>query len=144
MPITYVRGGLTPRSADQLAAFAARHGIPNAQPAEKMHCTVLYSTEPLPDAASPPPAGLYPREAAANGWAAWDVAGKHRHLVLRIASDDLQARHAQLLAMGGSHPFQPYDPHVTVSKDVGQDFDASALPAYDGLVEIEGEAVELR
>jgi hypothetical protein len=141
--ISYFRCAVEADSAARLASFARAHGVPNPTPAERLHCTLLYS--PTPVSAAPAAAeGLYPCAATPTGWAVWDFPGKGRHLVLLLAAPPLEARHRALLSAGGTHKFGPYQPHVTVSKDVGDSFRPENLPPLTDPIVIAAERLVTR
>lgn len=98
-------------------------GIPNPVAAHAAHVTVLFSKTPVdvqPDRS---------REYHAHG-VRFEVL-RHRFdktdaLVLVLETPALVARHKELIERGGSHDYEEYLPHVTLTTNV-ENFDWKAL-----------------
>ncbi|MFT4056171.1 MAG: DUF1073 domain-containing protein [Novosphingobium sp.] len=131
-------------NAAPLIAWAKANGFKSTLPAGDMHVTVLYSKTPV----DPMKMG--------EGWSG-DENGHVRvkpggpraierlgpsAVVLLFASDDIQYRHMRMVEAGGSHDFESYQPHVTISFDVPEDFDLEALKPYTGALEFGPELFE--
>ena len=97
----------TPASLALLEAWAHEHGIPMD---DGLHVTILYSrkpvfTEPLVADHIATPIGFM---------------NLGKALVLKLECPSLQARHEQLIALGGTHDFDSYKPHLTIMADPGE------------------------
>lgn len=136
----YVQRPLTPASAQRLYDWCAEQGVKNAVPAELLHVTQLYSSTDV--------AGAKPLETLL------DITEKGRYLtslgedgkalVLAIRSPEMQARHKELLAAGGTTKFPYYLTHITLSYDAtgGPDWmmvDAPEFPIQLGPEKIEAD-----
>lgn len=117
---------------DKLVQYNIDADIPNKVPADKMHCTLLYSRKELPTyqplgKLDPPLIGKpmrlvkWPSQPDGDGIITLC-------LVLLFDCDDLHERHNQIMnEHGGTHSFSNYNPHVTLSYDVGN-LQVSTLP----------------
>jgi hypothetical protein len=54
----------------------------------------------------------------------------------------MELRHKNLRMIGATHDFNTYQPHITLSYDVGEDFDVNLLPIYNGPLEFDVEYIE--
>jgi hypothetical protein len=54
-------------------------------------------------------------------------------LVLELNSPALIKRHNEIMALGASYPHDVYNPHVTLSYNVGEKFDIASLPPVESL-----------
>ena len=101
--------------------------IPNAIPCEKYHTTILYSRKPLPESVLPKidlkknkmvfkPSGL-------------DLfgEGKDRVLVMKLDAPELITLHEKMIKLGATHDFPRYQPHVTISYDLPEDFNWNTI-----------------
>jgi hypothetical protein len=105
-----------------------------------MHVTVLYSaTEPK----AIPAETAYPFQATPTGVETWDVEGKQSHLVMLIDCLGIVARRRRLVELGAKNERETFRPHVTLSKNIPPDFDATAILLPKTIV-IEKETVERR
>jgi phage-related protein (TIGR01555 family) len=123
-------------NAAELLAWAKGQGIPDPMEAGSLHVTVCYSKTPLDwlkvDAEdwnqekdgriTVPPGG--PRIV--------ERLGDKGAVALLFASSRLSWRHEQIMRAGGSHDFEEFTPHVTVSWNVPIDFDLDAVEPYRG------------
>lgn len=126
-----------------LIAWAKANGFKSTLPADDMHVTVLYSRTPV----DPMKMG--------EGWSG-DENGHVRikpggpraierfgdAVVLLFASWEIESRHRSMVEAGGSHDFESYQPHVTISFDVPENFDLETLKPYTGALEFGPELFE--
>lgn len=131
-------------NAAELIAWAKANGFKSTLPADDMHVTVLYSRNPV----DPMKMG--------EGWSG-DENGHVRvkpggpraierlgesAVVLLFASWDIEARHRSMIEAGGSHDFDTYQPHVTLSYEVPEGVDLEAIKPYTGALEFGPELFE--
>lgn len=123
---TFVGVKFLPADAQKLESFSIENQVPNPNPATKMHITLLFSTNPIPDYK---PYGQYKSglTATPKDVKIWGE-DEEKVLVLILESPQLVKRHQYLMK---KHPnakwdFPEYIPHVTLSYDVG-DFDPKVL-----------------
>jgi len=131
-------------NAAPLIAWAKANGFKSTLPADDMHVTVLYSRTPV----DPMKMG--------EGWSGDDKGivrvkpGGPRAIerlgpsavVLLFASWDIEGRHRSMVEAGGSHDFDSYQPHVTISFDVPEDLELETLKPYAGALEFGPELFE--
>lgn len=105
------------QNAAELIAWAKAQGFKTTLPADDLHVTVLYSRQPV----DPMKMG--------EGWSGDDKGrikikpGGPRAVerlgpdavVLLFASWDIESRHRSMIEAGGSHDFETFQPHVTLS-----------------------------
>lgn len=85
-------------------------------PADKLHCTVMYSPEKCPKTAECDAAKTY--SATVNKidhWAGHDEKG---YLTLQLSSPGLAAEHARLKKLGCESTYEEYKPHVTLYEGI--------------------------
>ena len=131
-------------NAAPLIAWAKANGFKSTLPADDMHVTVLYSRNPV----DPMKMG--------EGWSG-DENGHVRvkpggpraverlgesAVVLLFASWDIEGRHRSMIEAGGSHDFDTYQPHVTLSYEVPEGVDLEAIKPYTGALEFGPELFE--
>lgn len=122
-------------SAAALVGWCAFNGVPNAVPPEDLHATIIYSRQPV--------RGYQPSDAAVTVDAASFRLGilDGKLLVLHFASPDLEARHAAARALGATWDFPSYQPHITLSTDIGS-FDWVTLKPPQFPISLGDEKVE--
>lgn len=143
---TYAGVKFTPETVEALAAFCKEHNIPNAINADELHSTVLYSRKHCPDYSpietyDPPCIGKF------DAWNVWNTSPTEgdstKCLVLKMECPDLEKRHHELMdEHGATFDYDKYQPHVTLSYNIGDDFDVDSLPPFEGDVSIAGEYME--
>lgn len=123
---TFVGLKLYSQDAQRLHQFALDNEIPNPEPVDRLHVTVLFSKTVVPDIK---PWGLLkkgmfgmPKEARIFG------EGDEKALVIVLDAPDIVKRHKQLLSMykEAEHSHDEFIPHVTLSYNAG-DFDPQTL-----------------
>jgi len=112
---TYVGVKYDRQSQHAIRMMTNLYNVPNVVAREKLHSTILYSRNPLNI-----PQGKKDEvyRASAVGLSVWEDNGKNI-LVLQLESEHMKARHDELMAMGGTHDFEDYDQHITLSYDIG-------------------------
>ncbi len=98
---TYVAAIPTPGTLALLEEWSREHGIP-LDP--DLHVTLLYTRRIVNVVPST-------SEFVATG-IGFDLFGDA--LVLKLESQQLSARHDQFMAMGGTHDYERYNPHLTL------------------------------
>ena len=133
----------------RIRAYIKENKIPNRIASKKLHTTVLFSRKYLPEYK---PAGEY--EEALVGtpkkFEKWlsqpdDETGERKScLVLTYDCPELVKRHKDLMKEhNAEYDFDEYKPHITLSYDVGRDFDTKKLkPADVGNIDIVEEYIE--
>lgn len=135
----------TPETVAALEEFMKTHNIPNATPLDKIHCTVIYSHSPCKEPALGP---LDPHWTGAfTGYNLWETNPKDQQqktkcLTMGLDCEDLHNRHQHLTTCGAVHSYPKYQPHLTLSYDVGLDYDPSELPPYEGPLSFHEEYYE--
>lgn len=107
-------------------------GLGPVEPADELHCTVLYSKAPVDWREA---GGLYAQERLMVGKGGpRRVLQFGKHIVLAFDSAQLRYRHQEMRRLGASHDFPEYNPHVSVIKlaDGAAPPDLSAVEPYDG------------
>jgi len=130
----------TPETIKAMREFMGDHRIPNPLADHKLHATVIYSrafcgAKPL-GKLDPTWKGKFtdydifkssPKLEEGEG-----EDGVTNCLVMKFDCPELTDRHHYLSKHhGATHDFPNFDPHMTMSYDVG-DFDHKNLPDYDG------------
>jgi len=101
--------------------------IKNAIPSSELHCTLIYD-ENKPSPKGFEAAGIYsaPILGTALNYDLWG--NDKKTLVLLFNSPRLMERHNFLVkTFGFDHGFSVYQPHVTLSYDVGEEFEQNDL-----------------
>lgn len=135
---TFVAVKLRDDSVRVLYDYAVRHNIPNLLDPNEYHCTILNSTSRITEQL-----GQYDLSpswvAIPSSFAVFtaNFGGKTTKccvltLVLPEASDLRKDLHA---TNDLGEPFYIYEPHITLSYDIG-DFDVKSLPSLEGISEL--------
>jgi len=98
--------------------------IKNPVDPDTLHCTIMYSTVPVPAAYNLTPS--VPVSATPMGYTLFG-----NNLVLLLKSDTLHAIHAQTRMLGATYDYPDYRPHITVSTDNIEDVNNIPLPTED-------------
>lgn len=120
---TYAGYRFDPEDVKKLRQWAKANKIPNRVPREKYHSTLLYSKKRCPDYK---PLGKLetPIVATVSDSEIWDTQDNKRAFIVRLSSDDMVKRHKQLMKEhNATYDFDEYKPHITLSYDVGKEFD---------------------
>jgi len=112
------------QDADSLHDFMHSNGIPNPEPKDKLHTTLLYSRKHLPQYK---PAKAIQHEAHTDGLEVWPTKSGKNCLVLKLKSPSLVERHKKLMDKHqATYDFPEYKTHLSLSYDIG-DHDISKI-----------------
>jgi hypothetical protein len=114
----YISVTPTAQSVAKIMAWAKALGLPlSASEQEELHCTVIYS-KTVPSRLRPLDSeARYPAQVIGiEYWDGHDAAG---YIVLKMNSPALQNLNKIWIDDGCTSAFNPYQPHVTIKKDVG-------------------------
>lgn len=119
---TYIAVKFTPESQDKLQALAKSLELDNIVAKEKYHITVVYSRKPFTNftvnGKLKKPWLVHPTELEI-----FDTQSGSRALVLRLDAPKLVDRHEYFeREFGATYDFDEYKTHVTLSYDVGADW----------------------
>ncbi|UPW42505.1 hypothetical protein EBPHNEJP_00218 [Salmonella phage CF-SP2] len=110
----YVAAKFSDSTLDEIENLQRELKVPNPVPRHKIHSTIYYSRVNVPYVVS---TGSF--EVANSGeLQVWDTQDG-RTLVLVLDSDYLKFRHNYARALGATHDFDDYSPHITLSYNVG-------------------------
>ena len=131
-------------NAADLITWAKDNGFTSTLAADDMHVTVLYSRSPVDpmkmgESWSGDDQGRI--RVKPGGPRAIERFGENA-VVLLFASWELESRHRSMVEAGGSHDFDEYHPHVTLSYEVPADVDLAAIKPYAGALEFGPELFE--
>lgn len=125
-------------NAADIIAWAAAQGFTSTLPAKDLHVTVAYSREPVNGGAVRQTGAAV---SVAGGKRTVEPLGDEGAVVLKFASDELQARWKQYREAGASWDYDSYTPHVTLTYD-GKGVDLSKVAPYAGPIELGAEKQE--
>lgn len=134
---TYVAVKFDHATKRAIHRFCAIANIPNMIRPDKLHSTLMYSKTDLvgyePQAKYDLPFVAYPIGAAV--WDTTNDAGEvDKCLVVLLDCPPMLARHELLMKeCDGSYPFPTYQPHVTLSYNVGN-LDIESLPFIENYI----------
>ena len=132
----------TPETKAAMREFLHDYEIPNPLDMEKMHCTVIFSRAFCGEQAL---GDLDPHwQGNFDKYDLFDSAPKENQdqtkcLVLKFVCPELIDH---LKSKGATHDFPELTPHMTLSYNVGLDYDHSDLPEYDGPIHFHHEYSE--
>lgn len=139
---TYAALLLTDNTKSALDDFCIRHSVPNK--CQDYHTTIMYSRKHHPDFSPIPDAIHYGTPIAFDVFT--DRRTDKNCLVLKYRSLSIEKRHYDLKnRFGATWDFDTFEPHITLSYDIG-DFDVSKLSVADikiHLIEFSKEYCEL-
>ena len=100
-------------NAEEIAEWAKSQGFEETVRPGEMHVTVLYSKQ----AVDPASLGGPQSESItiSGGERSVEPLGDEGAVVLKIQSEELQARHSACVSAGASHDYESYLPHLTLS-----------------------------
>lgn len=130
-----------------LVNFCKDNNIPNPLNENDFHCTVTYSRKHLPD--YDPLTTIDPSwQAKADHFEVWESGANAfkdhvtHCLVLKLNCPELHERFKYAMDdLGATYDYDEYKPHVTLSYDVGEEFDHESLP-MPGNISIVSEYTE--
>lgn len=130
---TYVACKYTEESCVALISWATVVGVPNVVHPKDLHSTILYSRAPLEELHGDVDVDFstwnFAVEALVEvpvrpGAVAPGAVPDHSALALKLKAPELVKLHGDLIALGGTHDFPDYMPHITVSYSVPPEFAA--------------------
>ena len=106
------------RDAAKYFAAAAKAGIEDLIEPDKMHVTVMQSSEPIPS----PDYDWHPSIATPTGEIKVIGDGEYQAIAIMLDSEDLDNRHEEIRLMGGVHSYAEFVPHISLKyKPTDQD-----------------------
>lgn len=130
---TYVSCDYDLQTAQNLAGWCAANLITDPLAADKYHSTVLYSRKPVEKAQEIVDTVAKEIELEAVGFKLFDSKEDPAKaaLVIELKAPELTALHKKLIAAGGTHDYDDYTPHVTVTYTADPNLDLSSLKLPD-------------
>lgn len=140
---TYVSCDYDLESAQNLGKWCVENLITDPLAADKYHSTVLYSRKPV-EAQEIIDKLNEELEFGCIGFKLFDSKEDPTKsaLVIELDAPQLVALHKKLIAAGGTHDYDDYTPHVTVTYTAEPSLDLSSLKMPDFKVRIKGFKVE--
>lgn len=132
---TYYGAHLTNETSESILDFLSDNKIPNPLSEDLMHVTVVYSRVWCGAKAL---GNLDPNwQGQFETWNVWPTTPNDDEepthcLTLGFICPEMHMRHHALRKEGATHDFPDFKPHITMSYDVGNDYDHIALPHYEG------------
>ena len=136
-PGLYVAAFFHEDTNNAITKYLKDNNIPNPIPSPGFHTTIVHSKVPVnfePNHSVDVTVDLY-----SASLECWDLRDGKRALVLHYFTPYLQLRFDQAMEAGATYDFDEYKQHVTLSYDVGQDFDHTSLPHPTFELSIVGE-----
>lgn len=107
-------------------------GVPHRLSKGELHITLIYSKTPISFKARgklDPPIEIRPKH-----YSIFTTVEGENCLVLEIESEAIVARHNEIMSdTGASYDHPDFKPHISLSYDVGEDFDLDSLPKLDDM-----------
>lgn len=123
---TYAAVRPSKEDGDKIKEFMRLHNIPNPEPVDKLHATLLYSRKHLP---SYKPDTSLSHDAKVHSLEVWPTKSGKNCLVAKLHSPSLCDRHTHLMDKhNATYDYPEFKPHVSLSYDIG-DYDISKLKA---------------
>lgn len=123
---TYVAAKFSDKSKDDLTKFIKDNNIINSVAPNKLHVTILYSRKDCNLNYNNKLDTEY--QGKPEKFEVWKSQSGKNCLVLKLQSDQLSERHKFLMDKHkATYDYDQYKPHVTLSYDVGEDFDLKSL-----------------
>lgn len=111
--------------------WAKDNKIPGAISPDDYHCTLIYSRKPCPDYKSLGKLET-PIVVQFGDKEIWDT-NDGKTLVIKLHSDEMVERHKAIRKEhGATFDYDEYTPHLTISYDVGKDFNLDELEGPKG------------
>lgn len=128
-PGAYIGVNFNKHTITALTKFCKENNVPKRFRRDRCHATILYSKKPCPGIK---PMGKLNEKAAFKGWDIFpNYDNTKKVLVMLLDSPWMVSRHNELMDKhDASYDFDEYKPHVTLSYDVGNDFDVDKLPDF--------------
>jgi 2'-5' RNA ligase len=130
-------------TAEKIASWCVLNLIPVPLDPDKYHTTILYSRKPVPKAQEI----IDSMDKIDLSVIGFKLFGSEddleiRALVLELKAPQLINLHKKLISAGGTHDYDDYTPHLTVSYQVPKNLDLSTLKLPDFKVTICGFKTE--
>lgn len=125
-------------NAADIIAWAQSQGFKTTLPADDMHVTVAYSSQPVDGAKAGKAA---PSVNINDGTRKVEPLGDAGAVVLKFSSDELQDRWKQYRDIGASWDYDGYTPHITLTYDAAG-LDLSKVTPYTGPIRLGAETQE--
>ncbi len=111
----YVAAKFSESTLDALEELQRSLKLPNPVPRDKLHTTIVYSRVNVPYKVA---SGSF--EIADKGKLdVFKTQSGDRALVFKMESDYLHARHLYAKALGATYDYPDYQPHITLSYNIG-------------------------
>lgn len=125
----FMAGFFSPETNQQLAEYLRANNVPNPTAEDSFHVTIVNSIDPVDIEENHVVDILIPRDL--NFIDCWNTP-MGKTLVLRLFSPYLHFRFAESIAAGAHYNYPVYNPHITLSEDIG-DWDYTHLikPNFD-------------
>jgi len=107
---TYVGAKFDAQSVEQLVKLQKALGVKNPLPSSDFHVTVLYSRNKIDISTKD-----YSFQALPIEVTSWESDTGEYACVLKLVCPELNARHEEFISQGGTHDFDDYQIHVTLS-----------------------------
>lgn len=140
---TYVCGIIADHTAANLDAWCIKHSIPS--PVTDFHTSVLFSRRAInvkSILAELSPSEIDLKIVGFDIFQSRDDVGGENALVLVIDAPQLTELHEKFIAAGGTHDFDDFTPHISLSYSIPADFDVHKLTVPDFEVKIKHFRVE--
>lgn len=142
----YVAVRPTEKTIKDLKKYILENEIDNPIEDHEFHATILYSHVPVKVESntmlSPEwkgePTELEIWESPANS----NKKEATKCVVLKFKCPEIVKRHKELIKDGGTHGYDDFRPHLTLSYDVCPDLKSEDLPEYEGVLEFDEEYSE--
>lgn len=133
---TYAGVRFSKQTHNDIKDYVKKHDIPNLVDMKDLHTTLLYSRKHLPEYTAQgkyqPPLNGNPLKLKT-----WKTQEGDTCLVLPFESKELYQRHKDLMREhDATWDYDDYKPHITLSYDVGKDFDVNILPLFSKPIKI--------
>jgi len=132
---TYAAVRFSDDTLQNIKEFIDNNDIKNGLDTKDIHATLLYSRNHLPDYV---PKGDISYTASPSNFEVWESPANAfkdeitHCLVLLLDCDELKDRFSELMdEHDATYDFDEYKPHITLSYDVGKDFDITTLNVSD-------------
>ena len=130
-----------PKTVYKLQHLVEEFSIPNPVSSNKYHTTLIYSRKPTVE---PKLTSHKLYKASLDKFEVFTTRDGERCLVAKLNSADLQIRHKQLMdQMQASYDFPAYQPHITISYNIGKFDHAKLNPCTMSPIYLESEHCQL-
>lgn len=136
----YVGVKFSENTLNKIQKFCKEHKIPNALKKKDFHCTIAYSRKPVPNFKPIKTVKETGKPIKFEIWESPPNVYKDKTtycLIVKIDSEYLHVRFNNIIDMGATYDYDEYKPHLTLSYDVGKDFDIKTLRSIDDLGQFE-------